>query len=465
MSAVEEFGEAEFADRRLVTRLAKIVEGLARDPAQSFPEAAGSDGALEATYRFFANDSVTPEAILSPHVCATVKRAAGRTVVVAHDTTEFRFRDRDGMGRLSGGESEGFLCHASLAMEVGELRLPLGLLALKSWSRTAPPRVRRTKSKRTDKVPQSDKESKRWFEQVQIAEGAVAESKTSLLHLMDSEADAYPLLCQLSAANYRFAIRLHVNRAVVAEHADKLDELLSTARTRIHREVPVSARTATRVKEKAKKGRHAPRQARIAELEISASQVTLVISSKSPELLPKTLTVNVVRAFEPHPPDGEDGVEWKIATSEPIKTKAQIEAVVDAYRSRWVIEEFFKAIKTGCAFEKRQLESYQAVIKALAIFAPIAYELLRLRTLARADDETPARECLRPSLLMLLRRHQQLRLPEDATVREAYLAIAQLGGHIKNNGAPGWIVLGRGYEKLLTMELGVLISRESCDQS
>jgi len=276
---------------------------------------------------------------------------------------------------------------------------------------------------------------------------------------MDSEADAYPLLCQLSGANYRFAIRLHVNRAVVSESADKLHELLAAARTRIHRQVPVSARTSTRARERAKKGRHGPRLARIAELEISASEVTLIISSGSPELLPKTLTINVVRVFEPHPPEGDDGIEWMIATSEPIKTKAQIEAVVDAYRSRWVIEEFFKAIKTGCAFEKRQLESYQAVTKALAVFAPIAYELLRLRTLARADDQTPARQSLRPSLFMLLCRHQQLRLPEDATVQQAYLAIAQLGGHIKNNGAPGWIVLGRGYERLLTMELGVLISQ------
>jgi hypothetical protein len=27
-------------------------------------------------------------------------------------------------------------------------------------------------------------------------------------------------------------------------------------------------------------------------------------------------------------------------------------------------------------------------------------------------------------------------------------AVAVLGGHLKSNGAPGWIVLGRGYLKL-----------------
>jgi IS4 transposase len=47
-------------------------------------------------------------------------------------------------------------------------------------------------------------------------------------------------------------------------------------------------------------------------------------------------------------------------TSEPIDTAEQLLTIVDQYRSRWVIEEFFKALKTGCAFEKRQLESYRA---------------------------------------------------------------------------------------------------------
>jgi hypothetical protein len=29
----------------------------------------------------------------------------------------------------------------------------------------------------------------------------------------------------------------------------------------------------------------------------------------------------------------------------------RLNTVVDFYRSRWVIEEFFKALKSGCAFE------------------------------------------------------------------------------------------------------------------
>jgi hypothetical protein len=45
------------------------------------------------------------------------------------------------------------------------------------------------------------------------------------------------------------------------------------------------------------------------------------------------------------------------------------------------------------------------------------------------------------------------------------LAVAALGGHIVNNGSPGWIVLGRGYDDLLTLEAGYLLAFRKSDQS
>jgi hypothetical protein len=40
------------------------------------------------------------------------------------------------------------------------------------------------------------------------------------------------------------------------------------------------------------------------------------------------------------------------------------------------------------------------------------------------------------------------------TVRDAMLGVAALGGHIKNNGDPGWQVLGRGFRRFLELEEG-----------
>jgi hypothetical protein len=40
------------------------------------------------------------------------------------------------------------------------------------------------------------------------------------------------------------------------------------------------------------------------------------------------------------------------------------------------------------------------------------------------------------------------------------LGIAALGGHIPNNGPPGWLVLGRGLTRLLDAEVGWHLARE-----
>jgi hypothetical protein len=458
---LQEYQGAAFGDVRLGRRLETIVGGLSRDPSRSFPTAAGGDSAVEGTYRFLANDEVSAELISAPHFAATAGRAKGQTVLVAHDTTEFRFREREGMGRLSGDTTEGFLSHVSLAILPGEERTPLGVLALYSWARTTPARKKRTKSKRTNHIPAAQRESQRWWTQVEAAEQQV-DGHSSLVHLMDSEADAYPLLCQLNEAKRRFVVRLHVNRRIDGE-AGKLDPTLMLAQTRLRRAVPLSARPGTR--NTTGKGRHAPRTARLAELEVSASDVTLHAPSGTDANFPKTTSLTVVRVFEPNPPEGAVAIEWKLATTEPVTTDEEIAKVVDAYRSRWVIEEFFKALKTGCAFETRQLESYEAITKALAIFTPIACELLLLRATSRHINPRLASTYFRPTLWLILRNHPKLRLTDAATVSDALAAIAQLGGHLKNNGPPGWRVLGRGYDEIIAMELGLLISRGIPDQS
>ncbi len=155
-------------------------------------------------------------------------------------------------------------------------------------------------------------------------------------------------------------------------------------------------------------------------------------------------------------------------TTEPIATVAEIEAVVDHYRARWIIEEYFKALKTGCAFEKRQLCSYEGLLRALAFFVPIAWALFELRTLGREATARPATEVLsddRLRLLSAMLEDRRQKLSENPTVRDAMLGIAALGGHIKNNGDPGWQVLGRGFRRFLEAEQGWLLARKRCDQS
>jgi hypothetical protein len=152
-----------------------------------------------------------------------------------------------------------------------------------------------------------------------------------------------------------------------------------------------------------------------------------------------------------------------LLTSDAVETVADATAVVDHYRARWLIEDYFKALKTGCAFEQRQLMTFEGLVRALAMFIPMAWHLLVLRHLGRADASVPVTRCVDREQLRLLRKllHQRrYRLPQRPTVRDVMLGIAALGGHITNNGPPGWIVLGRGLTRLLDAEVGWRLARE-----
>ena len=90
----------------------------------------------------------------------------------------------------------------------------------------------------------------------------------------------------------------------------------------------------------------------------------------------------------------------------------------------------------------------------LALSLPIAVELLALRTLARSDETAPASEILPDEALKALRHISHRPLPAKPSVQDALWCIAGLGGHIKNNGPPGWQVLQRGMEKFVAFAAG-----------
>jgi hypothetical protein len=210
-----------------------------------------------------------------------------------------------------------------------------------------------------------------------------------------------------------------------------------------------------------RKTKHKPREPRVAKLQIRASRVCLRRPDHVRSPQPASVTLNVVHVAELDVPDDQDPVEWKLYTSEPIDTPEQIIAIVDHYRVRWMIEEYFKALKSGCSFEKRQVESRRALLNTLALYAPIARRLLALRHESRAGGMPTS---LTSRQIQVLRAVRRKPLPDQPSARDLMLAVAGLGGHIKNNGDPGWQVLGRGYLDLLAYEAG-WVAHETCDQS
>lgn len=452
---------ADLGDKRLTARLVALAERLARAPDQSFPKAAGSDAALEATYRFLGNEAVTPDAILQPHVSATRSRCAqAEAVIVAHDSTEFRFSSpREGLGRVASETSHGFLGHFALAVAAAS-RAPLGILGMETVFRERGSRS----PKHAYRRPLEEKESKRWLELVRRTAAVLTDIPVAI-HVMDREADAFELLAAMAAEQHRFIVRLQFDRTVdTTVGRGRISDVIKGRKALLTREVVLSARTPGLRDPLSRAKKHPYRRGREATLRVSATSVAIRRPAHVGGRAPESLRLNVVRVQEVSAPQGVDPVEWRLVTSEPIDTAEDVAAIVDGYRARWVIEEYFRALKQGCAYEKRQLESKHALLNALAVFTPVAWQLLALRQLSRDAQDLPADRVLSPLKITLLQRHPDTKLVKSPTIRQAMLAIAALGGHIKNNGDPGWQVLGRGYEDLLLLERGAALAL-GCDQS
>ena len=269
-----EFGSAALPDARLTRRLGAIAVAFALRPAVGIPQAVGDGAELEATYRFLNNERVEPQQILEPHVDQTCKRAnALSRCLVAHDTTELRFRgeaQREGLGPLKGGSAQGFFAHVSLVISDPASRNPLGIAALESWSRK--PGTKKTNTKDPKKrVLDADRESLRWARGVEKVEESLSRPGHAV-HLMDREGDAFELLAELIEKGRCFIIRASHDR-VLAEGAErKLFAELEDLPLTLKREVPLSRRA----KQQTPRGRktHPQRRGRVATLGIGACRVS-----------------------------------------------------------------------------------------------------------------------------------------------------------------------------------------------
>lgn len=456
------FDEVDFAakalpDKRLEKRLTRITAAATTDPGATFPRMMRSDGELEALYRFLNNPRVTPGAILEPHRRATFERAAAFGMVAAvHDTTAFPTSGEvaDDLGYLNTGE-RGFYGHLSLIL--GPKGEPLGIGAVRAIVRRRRP-ARRGKGRRKKSgfytAKQRQREVDRWAKSIDAVEQRMPKT-TKVVHVMDRGADSYALFAQLVTQQRQFVVRLRqiadrlATSSPEASSWERLGVVAERARYVCQREVVLSRRRAKSTPNVT----YGARPSRAATLHLEASPLVL----RKPAYLkdvPDELCLSLVRVHEPEPPIGEEPVEWWLVTSAPVTTQEQVETVVDLYRIRWKIEEYFKALKTGCSWRERQLETRDGLLKTLALLIPVAWNLLAIRDVARINPKAPASTVFSERQLSLLRSLGKRPVPKNATVEQAILAVAAEGGHLLRNGPPGWQSIGIGLERLWWAEYG-----------
>ena len=164
--------------------------------------------------------------------------------------------------------------------------------------------------------------------------------------------------------------------------------------------------------------------------------------------------------WEADPPAGvKEPLEWFLLTDMAVTEVAQARECARQYATRWIIEEFHKALKTGLGAEKLQLETGARLKAAVALMSVVAVRLLALKEQARVDPQAPAEKSgFEPEELHVLAAATERRLN---TTGEVILAVGRLGGHMnrKGDGLPGWQTLWRGMSRLATLVEGYRLGR------
>jgi len=450
---LRDFEDVDLGDARRSQRLLRLVADLARHPGLSLPRSLVNEASLEAAYRLLGNKAFDFDDVLEGHREQTIARAQkAEKVLVLHDTTTCRFEHADPreIGYLPTGKA-GFLAHVSLVVDAQHHRRPLGVLHVEPISRKS--RSGRGSRKKhlcgLETSKWKGREAERWLRGIQTCQEQLSDCE--VVHVTDREGDKYELLAHLLEHEEDFVIRSRHDRRLAAEYGGQsLRELATQQPVVLKRDVHLSRR----VEPSAPRSKNLTpaRQARAAALSVTATSVTLRRPNFLGKGFPATLLMNIVHVEERDPPAGQQPVVWTLLTNQPIETAEQVAEVIDMYRYRWLIEELFKAFKSGCVYETRQFETLHALLNLMAISLPIAVELLWMRSRISEEPDAPATDVATEQQIEVLRAMGHRPVPKNPTALQVLLAIAGLGGHLKRNGSPGWHVLHRGYERLLDYE-------------
>jgi hypothetical protein len=402
--------------------------------------------------RFLRNEAVTPEEMAAHAGEATAKQVAGRDVIVIQDTSELALGGRraraNGYGPVGkGGALRGLLLHAVVAVEAGSGAL-LGLVDFKVWNRKGG----KVKSRRARKTTQ--KESQCWIDGAARA-GKVLAGARSITAVSDRGSDIYE----------HFARRpSHVDQIVRACQNRKIesDEESEEERAYLFPFVDSQAEQGRfSVKIPAAPGR----KAREAEVAVRFSPVVLKkpLHGAAPDL-PDSVTLTLVDVRETSKPETGEAIHWRLLTTRPVTNIEEARGIADIYRMRWIIEEFFRTLKTaGFDIEAADIGEPRAMVNFVAAATTAAVTVMQLvqardgtteQTLAQAFEpsDQPLLEALSAKLEGKTARQKNPH-PKGSLAFAAWV-IARLGGWTGYYGKPGPRVMREGLNDFQRIKYG-----------
>jgi len=162
---------------------------------------------------------------------------------------------------------------------------------------------------------------------------------------------------------------------------------------------------------------------------------------------PCAVELNMVVAREIAPPaDGSDPLCWILFTSLPPETQQQQVYVVDLYRLRWNIEEYFKLLKSGFLIERSRLDSASKIAKQLVIITLAAMVITNLKAALKLNLKGPLSKQDHCRIKNAMRHIDD---PDLGLQLRLFCLILKFGGWLGRKADPiGPAVLMRGVQQL-----------------
>jgi hypothetical protein len=407
--------------------------------------------------RFLRNGSVTATEMATHAAERTAARAAGRDVVVIQDTSELALGGRrakaNGYGPVGkGGALRGLLLHAVLAVDAGTGGM-LGLVEAKVWNRKGG-KVTDRRSRKT-----SNKESQRWLDGTMRA-GEVLAAAAHITGVSDRESDIYEHFAR-RPDNVHLIVRACQNRKIETDDADQINLLFSHVDG-----LPEQGRF--EVKIPAAPGR----KARTTELAVRFSRVVLrkPLHGAAADL-PATIALTMVDIRETSMPQDGKPIQWRLLTTNAVTNLGEARRIVDLYRMRWTVEEFFHTLKTaGFDIEAADIGDPKVMIKFVAAATVAAVTVMQL-VKARdgttdqglADAFDPADQPILEALSAQLegKTARQKNPHPRGSLAFASWVIGRLGGWTGYYGKPGPRIMRQGLDDFQRVKFGTTLRLEN----
>jgi Transposase DDE domain len=390
---------------------------------------------------------VTTERVIESWSEGTVAAVEGRHVLAIQDTSEINFattaKRRRGLGEIGHGNGCGVLLHPMLAVDA-ENGVCLGLVSGQVWTRKG----RRTVSH--DLRDLSDKESQRWTDTALAAKPLLAKAAMVTV-LGDRESDIFAFYASVAGERFHVIARsMHDRKLADGTGLYAAGEAMAVVDQRA---IVLPAR--------------AQRAERTAQLELRFGAVSLARPpTRFLRHLPENLPLNYVDVREPDPPAGIEPLHWRLLTTHVVMTAGEAWRIAEWYKRRWLIEQFFRVLKTqGFRLEDSQVATADRLLKLVAIAAKAAVITIQLLQARDGRDHQPVRLAFNANgiaTLVALNRtleakSKRLRNPHppDSLAWAAWI-IGRLGGWdgYASSKPPGPITMRNGLEYFHAVAVG-----------